>query len=263
MARPLRSAAGRERLSKLLRSSPNLISVDDAASALGVSRKDATKILARWASQGWLKRLRRGLYAPIPLSAASSDQVLADPWILVPELFSPAYVGGWTAAEHWDLTEQIFRSIHVFTLKPVRHSNVTVQSIPFRLKHVPERTMFGLTTVWRENTKVRISDPHKTIVDMLDDPAVGGGIRHVASCLERYAHSKTFDSPTLLNYATRQRNGAIFKRLGFLAEELAISNRTFSKGSMRPLTKGTARLDPALPAQRLVTRWQLWVPKNW
>ena len=24
--------------------------------------------------------------------------------ILIPALFDPAYVGGWTAAEHWDLT---------------------------------------------------------------------------------------------------------------------------------------------------------------
>ena len=263
MAGPLRSASGRERLSKILRRSPHVISVEDAASTLGLSRKDAAQMLARWATQGWLKRLRRGLYAPIPLSAASAEQVLPDPWILVPELFSPAYVGGWTAAEHWDLTEQIFRSIHVFTGKPVRHSNVTVQSIPFRLKHVPERIMFGLNTVWRENTKVQISDPAKTIVDMLDDPAVGGGIRHVAQCLERYAASKSFDASTLLNYAKRQRNGAIFKRLGFLAEELRLSDRGFPMERKWPLTKGTARLDPALPAQRLLTRWQLWVPKNW
>ena len=69
---------------------------------------------------------------------------------------------------------------------------------------------------------------------------------------------------TLLDYAKRQRNGAIFKRLGFLTEQLALSNRGFPKESKwPPLTKGTARLDPALPAERLVTRWQLWIPKDW
>ena len=44
-----------------------------------------------------------------------AEQVVEDPWILVPALFDPAYIGGRTAAEHWDLTEQIFRDIVVYT----------------------------------------------------------------------------------------------------------------------------------------------------
>jgi len=34
--------------------------------------------------------------------------------------------------------------------------------------------------------KVDVSDVHRTIVDMLDDPSSGGGIRHVAECLSAY-----------------------------------------------------------------------------
>jgi len=29
------------------------------------------------------------------------------------------------------------------------------------------------------------------------------------------------------------------------------------------LTKGNAKLDPALPAERLVSKWRLWVPESW
>jgi hypothetical protein len=29
------------------------------------------------------------------------------------------------------------------------------------------------------------------------------------------------------------------------------------------LTAGTVKLDPAIAAKRLVTRWRLWVPEGW
>jgi hypothetical protein len=29
--------------------------------------------------------------------------------VLVPTLFGQSYIGGWTAAHHWELTEQFFK----------------------------------------------------------------------------------------------------------------------------------------------------------
>ena len=259
----MRTAKGRQRLARLLRRHPELISVEDAATALDLSAKDAAKLLSRWVTQGWLKRVRRGLYAPIPLTAETSEQVLADPWILVPRLFDPAYIGGWSAAEHWDLTEQIFRSLCIFTGKPVRKADVVIQNIPFHLKHVPDKARYGTSVVWRENVKVHVSDPTKTIIDMLDDPSIGGGIRHVASCLTNYMRSEHIDRGLLLEYSARRKNGAIFKRLGFLAERLNASDPLVETLTQQPLTKGNAKLDPAVPVDKLMTRWKLWVPLSW
>ena len=56
-------------------------------------------------------RRHRDLCAGRSSEFLDSEQVVQDPWILVPALFAPAYIGGRTAAEHWDLTEQIFRDI--------------------------------------------------------------------------------------------------------------------------------------------------------
>jgi hypothetical protein len=39
---------------------------------------------------------------------AGSEQVIEDPWVLVPTLFGDSYIGGWTAAHHWELSEQLF-----------------------------------------------------------------------------------------------------------------------------------------------------------
>jgi len=79
----IQTSKGRARLARVLRAAGDLVTVDDACGALDVDRRTAAKLLARWAEQGWLKRLRRGVYSPIPVDAVSADRTLENPWVLV------------------------------------------------------------------------------------------------------------------------------------------------------------------------------------
>ncbi|MGH6635683.1 MAG: type IV toxin-antitoxin system AbiEi family antitoxin domain-containing protein [Gammaproteobacteria bacterium] len=255
-------AEGRNRLSAVLRKAGHLITVDDATEVLQVDRTAAAKTLARWQAQGWLKRVRRGLYAPVPLTSSPSDQVLEDPWTLVVEVFDPGYVGGASAAHHWDLTEQLFRSVFIYTVRPVRWAHQTIQGIPFVVRHITPEKMFGVRPLWRGRVKLQISDVHRTLIDLLDDPATGGGIRHVAECLRAYWASSDADPPTLIAYADRIGNGAIFKRLGYLAERDHATPEVIAACAER-LTQGNIKLDPALTSPRLIRKWRLWLPDRW
>jgi len=252
----------RDRLSAVIRKAGHLISVDDATAALSVGRGAAAKMLARWQQQGWLTRLRRGLYAPVPITATATDHVIEDPWILVPTLFGPAYIGGATAAHHWDLTEQLFRSVFVYTAESVRRSRQTIQGVTFVVRQVAEPKLFGTKTLWRGRVKLQVSDIHRTAIDMLDAPAMGGGIRHVADCLRAYLSRPDASPDMLIAYADRLGNGAVFKRLGFLAERAGGPEQLVAACAER-LTQGNIKLDPALPSPRLVRRWRLWVPDRW
>jgi predicted transcriptional regulator of viral defense system len=253
---------GRSQLSQVLQSAGEIISVDDVTAALQIDRRQATKLLARWNMQGWIKRLRRGVYAPVPLASLGQDQVLDDPWLIVPTLFGPAYIGGWTAAEHWGLTEQIFRSVCVLTTRPVRGKEKTIQGVNFSLKQISPRAKFGTQPLWRGRVKVEISNPSKTIVDMLDDPAIGGGIRHVGDCLDKYLGENKGTPEELISAAARLGNGAVFKRLGFLVERRG-GPETLVASCRDQLTTGNAKLDPAVPSRKLVKRWRVWVPPSW
>ena len=253
---------GRSRLAQVLRAEGQLITIADATAALGVDRVTAAKLLARWQDQGWLKRVRRGLYAPVPVTALPSDQVIEDPWTLVPGLFDPGYVGGASAAHHWGLTEQLFRTVFVYTARTVRRSQVVIQTIPFVVRHVVKEKLFGTRAVWRGRIKVQVSDLHRTLIDILDDPAMGGGIRHVADCLQVYLGRPEASVETLIAYADRLGNGAVFKRLGFLAERSGAPKELVATCAAR-LTQGNTKLDPALPSPRLLRRWRLWVPDRW
>ena len=107
------SAASRRELSRLLRDNPPLVTTSLAASTLGLTPAAASRRLAAWSRSGWLARVRRGAYVPVPIESPSADVALEDPWSVAMTTFAPCYMGGRSAAEHWGLTEQIFRSVCV------------------------------------------------------------------------------------------------------------------------------------------------------
>ena len=255
-----KSSKSRERLGKLLREGGEVLTIEQATRILGTDNDDTAKTLARWCVQGWLSRVKRGVYVPVPVEAASTDRAMEDAWILVPELFGPAYIGGWSAAEHWDLTEQIFRDICVFSARPVSKRHTVVRNIPFVVTHAPAELHFGTKAIWKKETKLLISDPTKTIVDMLSHPWTGGGIQHVTDCLKEFLKSTHFDTDRLFDYAGKLGNGAVFKRLGFLAEQTVGKSHPLTVACKSRLTKGNAQLDPSIKGDRLITRWRLFVP---
>ena len=254
--------ASRARLAAVLRAAKEVVSIDTAARTLDLERTAAAKLLSRWRQQGWLRRIGHGLYVPVPLDLAASEQVVEDPWVLVPTLFGECYVGGWTAAHHWDLTEQLFNETAVFTTRRISEKRVTAQGVVFLLHHTTAKRVFGLKPVWRGSTRVSISDPARTLIDMLAMPEIGGGIDHVTECLAAFWKGGARDGGLLIRYAEQYGNGAIFKRLGFLAET-RLHDPDLAAACRVRLTQGYAQLDPALTCKQLVTAWRLWVPARW
>lgn len=253
---------GRSQLVRVISEAGDVISVDDVANVLDLSRTAAAQRLSRWAEQGWFRRVGRGSYVAAAIDTMGADRVLEDPWVLVPALFAPAYIGGRTAAEHWDLTEQIFKDVFVMTTQTLREKRQERHGFVFTLKHIKESKLFGTKNVWRRQTRVPISDVHRTIVDMLDDPAVGGGIQHVSDCLANYFRHTDRDDAKLIAYAEQLGNGAVFKRLGFLAESLH-AGEEIRAGCRANLSGGHAKLDPAQENSCSVSRWRLDVPRRW
>ncbi|MHC4459211.1 MAG: type IV toxin-antitoxin system AbiEi family antitoxin domain-containing protein, partial [Planctomycetota bacterium] len=173
------------------------------------------------------------------------------------------YIGGWSAAEYLDLTEQIFRTVMVMTVQKPRDRRPKIKGTDFWLRTVTEKALFGLSPVWRGQVKIPVSDPTRTILDMLSDPVLGGGIRTTTDMLINYLRSENKNLTSLIEYAARLGNGAVFKRLGFLLEKLAPDETTTMEQCRVRLTAGNSKLDPKLDNTRLVTRWRLWVPEHW
>lgn len=78
--------------------------------------------------------------------------------------------------------------------------------------------MFGLKKIWSSNIPALIADIHKTIIDVLDDPTLGGGGRQTVDICQEYFQHHNHDPKISCAYAEKLGYGSVFKRLGFLAE---------------------------------------------
>lgn len=250
------SGAGRAELTAVA-GRRRFVSPDDAAAELGVDARVAARKLAHWAENGWLRRVRRGLYIPVPVEAEHPESWSQDAMVVAAAVWSPCYFSGWTAAAQWGLTEQVFRTTVVKTVRRVRRSEVHLLDADYLLVHVLEQSMgWGLESVWHEEVQLRVADPARTVVDVLDAPRIGGGIRHAADILGSYLDEH--DPQLLVEYGDRLGNRAVFKRLGFLVEALGRQEPALTEACLARLSAGVALLDPDGPRSGpRVPRWSI------
>lgn len=234
------------------------VTADDVLAHFDVSRHAANLMLSRLARKRWLRRLRRGAYAVVPLSSRSGRPVPEKPLATAMALFSPCYISGWTAAEHWALTEQISNTIVVYSVKPQRRSDQQIGGVSYHVRRVPEHSIFSTTSVWSGTTAVEMATVHRTVIDVLDAPEMGGGGRQTLDIVRAYWQRPDADPETLLDLAARVGRGSVFKRLGFTAERFGNADSAWLERCREHLTTGLALLDPSGPPRgRIISSWRV------
>ncbi len=249
----------RESLARLHRELSNPFGVEEAQEVLDLPPAKTARLLAHLAAQGWLVRLRRGVYSTVPVDAKHPQEWHVHPWLIAQQVFTPCYIGGWTACEHWDLTEQIFNDVVVVSeQRNIRMRQQVIKDNRYLLKTLKPGSTFGTKPVWVERQRIWLSDPHRTIVDVLDDPSIGGGIRHVASVVINYFESEVRNDEQLLEYIDRRGNRTVYKRLGFVLEDQQVEAPMLIEKCRNEISAGYSVLDPAIDTRgRLVRRWNL------
>jgi predicted transcriptional regulator of viral defense system len=114
--------------------------------------------------------------------------------------------------------------------------------------------------VWRGSERVGVSGRERTIIDMMRNPEIGGGVRHVADIIREYARDPKHNFKKLIDGAKEAGSGAVWKRLGYLAEQLFPEERQLIREATQRRSAGNVRLDPGIKGRgKLIRRWNLWV----
>ncbi|MDH5768133.1 MAG: hypothetical protein OEZ31_04145, partial [Nitrospirota bacterium] len=122
---------------------------------------------------------------------------------------------------------------------------------------------FGLSHVWRKSFKVKISDPTRTLIDILNIPSTGGGIRHISEIVKNYFYSEYRNDEQVAGYIKRRGNRTIYKRLGYIIEKLKIDAPQLSDICKSNISKGYSVLDPDVKANgKILRKWNLRVNVN-
>jgi predicted transcriptional regulator of viral defense system len=254
------SDTGRAELALLTRPGHELVTVQDAAELLGISHHAAAQKLARLARGGWLRNVRRNLYIPVPANAPDPSRWSADPLFLADAVWAPCYFTGWTSANYWGLTEQVFRSTIVMTSTRVREANQNLAGNDYVALHVADdRLAHDMHVEWRQGRRIKIANAARTVADIFDNPRIGGGIRLAAEILTAYLDdADDLKIDELLDTCERLNNRTIFKRLGYVVNIVRPDLTRLVDSCESRISRGISLLDPSAPNQGpIVGAWQI------
>lgn len=231
-------------------------STSEAQELSGYKGEDSTqKFLERLQNKGWIRRIRRGRFAVIPLSSGESRTPQLHEFIVAMELVSPAAIAFWSALNYHGMTEQLPRTVFVATDHPVRRPPGEVLGMSYKIVSLRPGKFFGIVKGWIDEMPFSVTDREKSIIDGLDLPQYVGGMEEIAKALS--TTWSQLDESRLRNYAVKIGNSAVAKRLGFLMETLGLGDVERLRKAVT-LAQGFSPFDPTLPRYgKYNRRWGL------
>ena len=199
------------------------------AEELGISAHRVRWTLSQLAQAGWVARIKKGVYvAQAPLFSTE-----VHPYAIAAVLVEPMAISHWSALAHHGLTTQIPPMVQASTspavvtremregqaYRPRGRAVWRVLGLEFEFISVKEKHLFGHQQEWVSRWhRVALTDPERTVLDMVAHPRVFGSLRVSIETLE--AHLDRLDMEKLVGYALCYDVGAVIKRLGWILEAL-------------------------------------------
>ncbi|MDP2942584.1 MAG: hypothetical protein Q8O36_03645, partial [Candidatus Omnitrophota bacterium] len=139
-----------------------------------------------------------------------------------------------------------------------RHKTLRIQGTDYVLKCMSKKYFGQTKPVWEDNVKIQVSDPVQTIVDILDDPSIGGGMRNVMDIVQEYFKSQHRNDDEIVKYIYRRNNRTVYKRLGYLIEACSIDALKLKETCEKNISAGFSLLDPTVEAKgSFNSKWNL------
>lgn len=241
-------------LTTLSQGGKDVFTLQEAAAVLDSTSAVVRKRLHYLAKKGWLRRLEKGKYLILPLSAGPAGEYVPDELALAAHLVDPYYVSYWSALRYYGYSEQAGPTVYLVTTQ--RKRSLTVSSIVYRFVTVRPHKFFGARRVWLGAQAVQMAEREKALVDCLDRPDLCGGVVEAAKAVWR--GREEIDWAKAHAYGQRMGNSTILKRLGFLLELFELGTPDLSALMQADLKAGYTTLDPLYPSKgRHNSRWRL------
>lgn len=249
-----RTIVGTELVRTLAEAGQRVFTADEArkvAPSVGLSPGYFRQALHHLARTGWIVRLRKGLYS---LSGAAPGVTPLHEFEIAMALVEPAAISHWSALSYHGLSDQVPRRVFVLTAaravprKRGAGSGDAADGYPvagtiYQFVQVKPARFFGTDLVWVNESRVRITDPERTLLDGLMMPQYCGGFAEVLHAFERRAPQ--LDVDRIVGYALRL-DAATVKRLGWILAQQGIAPDRLEPLRQAPV-KGYRVLDPAGP----------------
>ncbi|MCU0662809.1 MAG: type IV toxin-antitoxin system AbiEi family antitoxin domain-containing protein [Myxococcota bacterium] len=224
----------------------------EAARSLGIADSYLSVLLHHLLAAGWIQRVKHGTYA---LSTGLPGFPEAHPFAIGMALIDPCAVSGWAALNHHGLTEQIPRVTTLTTPRRVvtpamRGAVRTAPSIwevagqKFEIVTVVPAHFFGAEEIWMGDSKVRMFERERALLDCFALPRKFGGLGEGLGILEEHLHD--LDVLRFVTHAEQYGKISVAKRVGYALEHMGVATEVVAVLQALPMT-GWRPLDPTRP----------------
>ena len=182
------------------------------------SSKAVDALLRYHVGVGHLIKLRRGLYAVVPLGAEPATSPV-DPYLLASRLAGDAVLGYHTALGFHGNAHSVFQEFHFLTgtaPRPFQFRGQRFRAVAFPQNLVrADMQQFGVEIRDSAGLDVAVTGLERTFVDVFDRPDLGGGIEEAWRSL---AMIEFFDLDAVTEYALLLGNATTVAKVGYFLE---------------------------------------------
>lgn len=266
--RVIHSTVGIELVRKLAESGDRIFTLErvrELAPSVGLSAGYLRQALHYLARSGWVVRLRKGLYS---LSSSVPGVSPLHEFEIGMALVHPAAISHWSALHHHGLTEQLPRRVFVLTTTETsiprligakRKERKSDKGYPaggtiYQFVQVKPERFFGIEETWVGETRVKMTDPERTLLDGLMMPRYCGDFAEVMHAFQ--VRGPQLDLEKIVRYSLKL-GAATGKRLGWILEQQEIGSSRLQPLLAIP-SKGYRVLDPTGPRRGSCNRrWMI------
>lgn len=185
------------------------------------------KEVVKLAHNGWLIRIKRGIYAISDLS--NRGFLSLSPYLVAHLLVKSSYVSFESALAYHGMFDQLTNK--TISISQIQYKSVKLQSVDYNFVKVLDKWFFGWEEVTVDNKIIRMATAEKALIDMVQFHKSKYTIDLVIEKLSLYKDS--LDLQKMTEYLTKMSLTTI-KTFGFLFDLLNIdSNGLFSQVKLK------------------------------
>lgn len=192
--------------------SDGCFTVDEAVVKTGQSRTNVLRQVKYLHKEGYLERVRRGLYVLSPKETASDPP---DPFVVASKVTDPYLLSYHTALELHGVAESaVFREVYIASA--AKFAPFTWNRRRFRRVAIdPGLIEAGQDTVKRRGLKVKVACRELALIQCADRPKYAGGLPEILASVNGFPY---LDWGRLLDLLERLDKTVLYRKVGYLLE---------------------------------------------
>ena len=219
MNKTILSAKQSELLEKLILAHGSIVTSEQIIEAAkgNWDYKQAKNLITKLTKDGWLVRIKRGLYAISEL--AGRGFLSLSPYLVANLLVKDSYVSFASALQYHNMFDQLLTKTTSVSLK--MYKTVKISNMEYGFVKTKESLFFGFENVQVENKMARIATAEKALIDMINFHKTKMMVDVVIEKIINHKHDLNFDR---FNEYLAKFSTATIKTFGLIFDFLGIDS---------------------------------------